>query len=50
MEYQPPKCVKDFIKDISDLLRSLVLRHDQIVIVVDESRPLVKDFLAFIDS
>lgn len=55
--YRSLKHVKDFIKDFSDLLGSLVLRHDQLLIVWDfnihvrcESGPPVKDFLALIDS
>lgn len=55
--YRPPKFVKDFISEFADLLGSVVLRYDRILIVGDfnihlccKDDSLVKDFLTLINS
>lgn len=55
--YRPPKFVTDFISEFADLLGSVVLRYDRILILCDfnfhvccEDGSLVKDFLALMNS
>lgn len=49
LTYRPPKYNKAFIYEFADLLESLFLNYD-CVLITGEGDPLAKDFLALIDS
>lgn len=55
--YRPPKYIKEFLSDFSDLLAEIMPKYDHALLVGDfnihvccPDKPLVKDFLGILDS